>query len=476
MLAGAARVDITPPLPADLLGYVRRDRAARAVGRPLLVTAGVVQDEDGNRVAMLAADLVGMPPSFAWRIRSAVAEQIGTPPEAVLVNSSHTHAAPWPGASMKLGGEFDGLTDQERAYAEWLPAAFASAAVQASSALRPAGVAGGVGRVHGLVVNRRERTPDGRTILGWNRDGFVDEEVPTIRIDGLDGTSIATIVGFGCHPVVVGPDVPAVDPDFVGPLRERVETLRGGVCVFLQGAAGNVLPLEAFQDRRGPEEALGARLGLEAAHAVADAEPRAMIVEKLDYRSVTPISLYRRVPDAAQPAPVVRATRRLVRLPLLEPPSADELARELAERRSDLDARRKGGESRVTTNPVAYHVQWLEDTLAAVRERRAAGELEGEIWALRLGDCAVVSAPGEIFSEIGAAVRSASPAAVTIFAGYSQGVLGYVATPQEYPHGGYEPAVSHRGYGHPAPFSPEAAGIIERTATDLLEELFATGR
>ena len=51
---------------------------------------------------------------------------------------------------------------------------------------------------------------------------------------------------------------------------------------------------------------------------------------------------------------------------------------------------------------------------------------------------------------------------MTIFAGYSQGVLGYVATPDEYPHGGYEPAVSHRGYGQPAPFSPEVAGIIER--------------
>lgn len=476
MLAGAARVDITPPLPADLLGYVRRDRAARSVSRPLFVTACVLQDEEGNRVALLAADLVGMPPSFAWRVRSSVAVEIGSSADMVLVNSSHTHAAPWPGATMKLGGEFDGLTEQELAYTDWLPAAFAGAAVQAVARLRPAAVSGAVGRVRQLAVNRRERTPDGRTILGWNPDGFVDEEVPTLRIDGLDGTSIATIVGFGCHPVVVGPDVPAVDPDFVGPLRERVESLRGGVCIFLQGAAGNVLPLEAFHDQQGPEERLGARLGLEAAHAVANAEPRKMSIQKLDYGSVTPISLYRRMPDADQPAQVLRTARRLVRLPLLESPSAEILERELAERRSDLDGRRERGESRVTTNTVAYHVQWLESTLAAVREQRTARYLEGEIWALRLGDCAVATAPGEIFSEIGAAVRKASPAAVTIFAGYSQGVLGYVATPEEYPYGGYEPAVSHRGYGHPAPFSPRVAGIIERTALELLEELFPAGR
>jgi hypothetical protein len=50
-----------------------------------------------------------------------------------------------------------------------------------------------------------------------------------------------------------------------------------------------------------------------------------------------------------------------------------------------------------------------------------------------------------------------------------------VATPEEYPFGGYEPAVSHRGYGHPAPFSPDVAGILERTALELLGELFPEG-
>jgi hypothetical protein len=47
-----------------------------------------------------------------------------------------------------------------------------------------------------------------------------------------------------------------------------------------------------------------------------------------------------------------------------------------------------------------------------------------------------------------------------------------VATPAEYPYGGYEPAVSHRGYGHPAPFAPEVAGMLERASLALLNELF----
>jgi hypothetical protein len=118
-------------------------------------------------------------------------------------------------------------------------------------------------------------------------------------------------------------------------------------------------------------------------------------------------------------------------------------------------------------------VGWLETMLAQEAAGGRATAVDGEVWAALVGDCAIAGAPGEIFGAIGTAVGRQSPAPVTIFAGYSQGSLGYVATPDEYPFGGYEPSVSHRGYGQPAPFSPEVAGIIERTAVELLREPFA---
>jgi hypothetical protein len=479
MLVGAAAVDITPPLPMDLLGYVRRAVAAREVWEPLQARACLFRNEDAT-VVILTADLVGMTTAFASRVREAVAAAVGCRSEDVLVNCSHTHAAPWPGATIKLGGEADGWTPIELGYWESLPAAFASAAIQAEAAAVEARVAGGVGHAPGLAVNRRERTADGRTILGWNREGFIDDSVPTIRVDALeDGpwpTPIATLVGFGCHPVVVGPEVASVSSDFIGPLRHQLDDLLrpGSTTLFLQGAAGNVLPLEAFQDEAGAEEAMGERLALEAAHAIADADPRALTIVRSDYGSVTPIGLYRRRLADHQPLQPLRTIRRIVSFPLLAPPSVEALEAELVERRADLQTRRARGESRATTNPVGYHLAWLERTLAAARAGTLATALDGEIWAARIGDCAIVTAPGEIFGEIGHAVRVASPAPVTIFAGYSNGVLGYVATPEEYPFGGYEPAVSHRGYGHPAPFRPEVAGLIRDTALELLAELFAT--
>jgi hypothetical protein len=277
--------------------------------------------------------------------------------------------------------------------------------------------------------------------------------------------------------VVVGPDLEGAGPDFVGPLRSMLgDLLRpGAVTVFLQGAAGDALPLQAFRDDDGAlvaADVFGERVALEAAHAVADVDPWATAIDRSDWGSVTPISLYRRRLADEQPPQPLRTARRIVSLPLQDLPATAELERELVERREDLSARQDRGETRITMNPIRYHIAWLELQLRQDAAGGRATSIDGEVWAARIGDCAIVGAPGEIFGAIGTAVRRASPARVTIFAGYSQGSLGYVATPDEYPFGGYEPAVSHRGYGQPAPFSPEVAGIIERTALGLLEELF----
>lgn len=479
LLAGAAEVDITPPFPVDLLGYVRRATAAREAYAPLLATAVVFRDE-ATTVVVIGADVVGLTTEMSDRIRERVGAAVGCDPAAVLLNSSHTHAAPWPGALIKLGGEFDGWTETELRYWEAVPDLYAQAARRALERLAPARVSGGTGEARGLAVNRRERTPGGGTILGWNRDGVRDDAVVTIRVDGTDGApgspeAIATVVSFACHPVVIGPDAPGAGPDFVGPLREEASRIRKGtVTVFLQGAAGDALPLEAFGESEGHKvaEGFGRRLALEATHAVADAHPWPIEIDRSDWGSVTPISLYRRRLALEQPPQPLRSARRIVSLPLFEPPPVADLEHELVERREDLAVRLEQGETRVTTNVIRYHIAWLERMLEQEAAGGRATAIEGEIWAARIGDCAIVGAPGEIFGAIGTAVRRASPASVTIFAGYSQGSLGYVATPDEYPFGGYEPAVSHRGYGQPAPFSPDVAGIIERTALELLDELF----
>src|SRR6516225_6616319 len=92
--AGVGRVDITPPLPADLVGFVRRAAPAVGVLAPLTATALVLEDRAGRRAAIVAFDLIAISPAQGQQTRQLIAEQIGTSPDAVFLSYSHTHAGP----------------------------------------------------------------------------------------------------------------------------------------------------------------------------------------------------------------------------------------------------------------------------------------------------------------------------------------------------------------------------------------------
>lgn len=442
----------------------------REYGEPLTVRACVIR-KGGLEVAIVAADMCNLDSAFAARIRVRIELETGIPFANILLNSSHSHAAPWARDDHKLHGEFEEITELEAAYFNRLPFDYSTAVLMAQRRLAPAVVSGGVGRANGIAVNRRERTADGNTILGWNPLGFVDEDVPTIRIDSTSGRAIATIVGFGCHPVVLGGEVELSGPDFVGPLRDEVENGRGGVCLFLQGAAGNILPLEAFHSEPGPERAMGSRLAKAALSAIEDRDPRLTQIVKMPYGSVTPISLYRREVASDQPEQTINVAREEIDLPLLEAMTVGAMEAELQDRRTELARLKELSEGRAAMNPVAYHARWLETMVSQAAQGALPRSVRTEIFAVRIGDVAIVGTPGELFSELGAEVRRRSPFRTTIFAGYSQGVLGYVPTAEEYPFGGYEPAVAHRGYGLPAPFAPEAGRALVEHSVALLETL-----
>ena len=206
-----------------------------------------------------------------------------------------------------------------------------------SARLQPARVSGGVGQAPGLAVNRRERTADGRTILGWNPDGVRDDAVVAIRVDGLedapaDPIAIATLVSFACHPVVIGPDVPGAGAGLRrgrSATRSWSELRRAAVTVFLQGAAGDALPLEAFRDDERPCSrpiVFGGRVALEAAPRDRRRRPVGGR-DRPDRLGIRHAHLAVSAP--ARPTSSRRSrcatARRIVSLPLLELPSVAEL-------------------------------------------------------------------------------------------------------------------------------------------------------
>ena len=127
-----------------------------------------------------------------------------------------------------------------------------------------------------------------------------------------------------------------------------------------------------------------------------------------------------------------------------------------------------GGAARIAF----WHAGWARKTEQALLDGTAPTSREGRIHAIRIGDGVIVSGPGEVFSEIGMAVKERSPGRPTMYAGFTNGLIAYFATAAEYAHGGYEADYSCRGHGNPSHVAPECERILVETGVRAAEELF----
>ena len=141
-----------------------------------------------------------------------------------------------------------------------------------------------IGLVHEVVaesalddaVNRRERTPggpDGNTVLGWNPDELVDTQLTVLQARRSDEAPIATLVGYGCHPVTCSWDVLRYSADFPGPMRRLVRT----ACLASTLLAG---PVRTPGRACGPssQSSQAEQTTAKPAHPVRDAAKRVKIV------------------------------------------------------------------------------------------------------------------------------------------------------------------------------------------------------
>jgi hypothetical protein len=95
---------------------------------------------------------------------------------------------------------------------------------------------------------------------------------------------------------------------------------------------------------------------------------------------------------------------------------------------------------------------------------REGKPLDGEVQVIALGeDLAFVALPGEIFVELGLAVKKKSPFSHTVIAELANGSVGYVPTRKAFEQGNYEP-VSAR-------CAPGSGERLAEIATRLLAEL-----
>lgn len=388
-----------------------------------------------SRVAVVACDLLGVTADATAELRRRMASR-QREAVALLLNSSHTHYGPVTGLNKLLqtsppGPESDAYLDElldrlvvliETAFARLVPVTVGAARGAAA-----------------IGVNRRELR-DGRIVLGVNESGVRDETVDVIRFDGEAGDPLAVLFAHACHGVSLGPTCREWSADFPGVARDRIAEASGALAMFLQGAAGDINPRRFYFDWENPQS-----LGEELAAAVIEAS-----------RKTTTIH---------QPASTARAFDRLVSLPRWVPASADagrEQVRLLEEKLAAPEARVKPGDLENGEIWLQNRIRKLTAGIAALEGEPDSVSVEAEINVLVLGiDVAIVTTPGELFTELAAQIRAGSPFTTTIVLGYTNGGIGYIPTAHAHTEGGYEVALG-------CSLAPHAGDVLVQECLALL--------
>ena len=264
-LFGLARCDVTPPVGIyhRMWGAATHDRST-GVHRPLTATAMVFRPLSGSGAASEEQVLIALDHCLMWtREMNALLEAICTanalPRERVVVTFSHTHAA----GLMDLGRVDLPGGDLLPKYLKELSEKLAHIVSVAREHVRPVTITYGTGRC-GLATHRDFYDEQSRQwVCGFNPEGEADDAVLVARVTDDADQLVAAIVNYACHPTTLAWENTQISPDYVGALRETVEEETGALCVFLQGASGEIGPREGFTG----ELAVADRNGRQVGHA-----------------------------------------------------------------------------------------------------------------------------------------------------------------------------------------------------------------
>ncbi len=414
--AGIAKIDITPKKPVRMAGYAARKGLSKDVHDPLSARIVVFKNND-KRLVLASSDLIGFYGGTAEYMRKAILGEFQLEPSELFLSAIHTHAGP----SLTIDKEKGHPNNLE--YTEQLKIKLIEVIRKALSNMGPVNIGAGIG-YSPVGMNRRELTFDNSgnssIRLGRNPYGPTDKEVSVVKITNADGGTIAALFDYASHATCLGGKNYTISGDVLGLAEQFVEKILGGpppggnpedvITAGFAGASGNIDPwfrvLPAFNTEPGwiPEPVLlGTLLGEEVVHVFRDIE--------------IPVPAF---------------------------------------------ARKHGdGVGEIATAFITLELPGKPRSEDKIQKDHPPTELN--ISAARVGDIAFVGIGCEVLTEIGMAIKAASPYKHTFVISHCNGAASYLPPEHLYIEGGYEIRSS--------PFAPQAADIVVKQAVKMLHEL-----
>jgi len=405
---GVAKVAITPPTGIPMAGYYS-ERGAQGVHDELNAKA-IVLEMGGKRAGLVVLDLITTPRQLVENTRREIEKTTQLSGGNVMISATHTHTGP----VLDPGNRFGGKSDLVKDYSAGLPARIAEAVRLAETRLTPARAFAARGHEDSIAFNRRFHMRDGS--VGWNPGkrnpkilkaaGPIDPDVPIVYFESTTGKPLATYVNYAVHLDNIGK--PQISADMPFTLGSHLASFKGSemITVWSAGCCGDVNHIDVrwAEPQRGFANA--ARMGTILAAEVLRSWP--------NLRPVEPGSL--------------RIAKTIVDLPLPDLKSGDiDAARLIAAR---------VGDSRAARPSFPEMVRAFKVLDVAARQGQPQ---HVEVQVVALGkEIAWVSLPGEIFVELGLAIKQDSPYPQTIIAELANGAIGYIPARRAYAQGNYE--------------------------------------
>ena len=438
LTAGLAVADITPPTGYRMSGYFS-ERLSTGTSNPLRAKAIVLRQGNAS-AAMVFCDIIGLSLEVTSRARKQAAAKTGIPATNILIAATHSHTGPlYFGALRKhfhdIAVAEHGSDPCEKVdYADELVEKLAGVIAQADGAAKPVRLAAGSVEQRNLSFNRRFHMKNGTVRFNpgvLNPDivrvaGPIDPEVGMVSFREADGDNdaIAAIVNFALHLDTVGGTKYAADYPFY--LEQSLREKYGDkfVLLFGTGTCGDINHIDVTKKERLKTDYIGRTL----------AETVNAKKESLE--------------TVAEPALAVRSG-------IVEAPLQQFGPEKVAWARDNIN--------KVGTRELSFLQQVEAYKILAVKLRRGR-TIPLEVQVFRLSrDVAVVGLPGEVFVDLGLAIKRASPFATTLVIELCQDAPGYIPTKKAFAEGSYETVNSR--------IAPGGGEMMAEAAIRLLKEL-----
>ncbi len=287
---GIAFTDITPPVGMyhRMWGAAAHDRST-GIHRPLRATVVVMRPLDRSRQTVLVSldhCLLRAPEMEA--LLSETCRLTGLSRSELLVTFSHTHSA---GYLSRDRVDFPG-GDLIGPYLDSLPSKIAEAFRAAQVNSQPATLTYGSTTCEMGCERDYLDEARGHYVCGFNPDAAEPLPLNVVRVTRREGEApaeplhadaarreprppnhIATIVNYPCHTTTLAWENTLVSPDYVGALREVVESETKSPCLFLLAPCGDIGPRDGYVGDTSIADRNGRQVGFAALSVLAGMNP-----------------------------------------------------------------------------------------------------------------------------------------------------------------------------------------------------------